>query len=114
MHEMSYCIRIVQMALDAAKEHELNRIRRLTVEVGEMTGVLPYYLKLYFPEAARGTILEETTLDIIEVSVSSECEDCKKVYHPDRENGYCCPVCGSHRAKLLAGREVSIRNMEGD
>ncbi|MCR5654292.1 MAG: hydrogenase maturation nickel metallochaperone HypA [Lachnospiraceae bacterium] len=114
MHEMSYCISIVNMAVAAAKENELKTVEKISVEVGEMTGVLPYYLNLYFPEAAKGTILEGCELEIIEVPVTLVCADCNKTYHPDKEHAYNCPDCGSHKGKLIAGRDVSLRNICGE
>lgn len=41
MHEMSYVVRFVSLALDRAKESGASEVRSLTVSVGEMTDIVP-------------------------------------------------------------------------
>ena len=47
MHEMSYVVRFVNLALQKAQENRAVRVRSLTVSVGEMTDIVPEYLHKY-------------------------------------------------------------------
>lgn len=114
MHEMSYILRIVRLAERTAAENSLEKIDAVEIAVGEMTGLVPEYLTRYYPEAARGTALEGSELVIDYVPVRARCENCGAEYAPSRENRYCCPVCGSPRAKVLAGREFELVRITGE
>ena len=112
MHELSYVVRFVNRALEIAEENHADRIKKLVVHVGEMTDVVPEYLHKYYPEAVQGTILEGSVLETEPVPVRMRCGACGREYHPDREHDYLCPECGGGTGKLLAGREITIKELE--
>lgn len=114
MHELSYVIRMVNIAEEEARRQKAKKITAMTVAIGEMTGVIPHFFEHYYPEATKGTMLEGSQLHIEEVPVQVRCENCGNTYHPDKANGYACPKCGSSRAKLLQGRDVIVKNIEID
>ncbi len=105
---MSYMIKFINMAEEAGNAAPTERITSLKVRVGEMTGVLPEFLEKYFPDAAHGTKCEGADFEVEFVPVEVKCSDCGKVYHPSKENGYCCPGCGSKEANYLRGRELEL------
>ncbi len=108
MHEMSYMIKFINMAEEASGAAPSERITSLKVQVGEMTGVLPEFLERYFPDAAAGTKCEGAEFQVEFVPVEVKCKDCGKIFHPSKENGYCCPACGSKEAEFLRGRELEL------
>ena len=112
MHEMSYMLRLADLAVRRADEQHAKRITKITVDIGETSGVIPYYLQKYLPEAAQGTILEGAEMVTREVPVTAECADCGASYRPSRENHYSCPACGSIRAKITGGRDVVLTSIE--
>lgn len=114
MHEMSYILRIVRLAEKTAEENQLTHVDSVEISVGEMTGLVPEYLSRYYPEAARGTALEDSSLVIHPVAVRARCENCGIEFAPTRGNHYCCPACGSARAKVLAGREFELMRITGE
>ena len=110
MHEMSYCIKLVNMALDAVDTSK-DTIESLSVNIGEMTGIVPEYLHKYFPEATKNTALEGAVLDIHMVPVIIKCNGCDTEYTPSRDNSYTCPACHYHSGDLLQGREFMLDNI---
>ena len=111
MHEMSYIVQIVNTtAMEAVGAHATKAVS-LTIEVGQMTGLETHYLKKYYKEAIKGTILDGSRLTVIPVRVFAECKKCGKHYHPGRSNDYLCPVCGSADSVITSGREFNIRNL---
>ena len=111
MHEMSYMIKFINMAEEAAAEHPEAKISSISVKVGEMTGVLPEYLEKYFPEAAAGTGCEGASLYVDYVPVRVRCKGCGSEYHPSKDNDYRCPGCKSIDAEYLCGRELSLESI---
>ncbi len=108
MHEMSYVLRFVNLALKRAGENGAVRVHSLTVNVGEITDIVPEYLYRYYPEAVKGTIMEESELRVRVVPVRIRCAGCGKDYHPDRSHSYACPDCGQCEGEILAGKGMSI------
>lgn len=111
MHEMSYVVRFVNQAIDSLKDQE-GKASKVIVSVGEMTDVLPEYLYKYYPQAVKGTVLEESELEVEMVPVRVLCAGCEKEYHPCRENKYLCPHCGDGNGKVIAGRDVVLEQIE--
>ena len=112
MHELSYIIDIVNTVQEEIENSEIKKIRKIIVDVGEMSGVVPYYLHKYYPEAVKDTKLKDTELETNMVEVKIECEGCGEQYHPDKENRYKCPKCGERRGKLLQGKGIQIKSLE--
>lgn len=111
MHEMSYIAKMVNMAEEVARENKVCSIRKIVVEIGKTSGVMPYYMYKYFPDAAKGTLLENAELECVEVPVKALCEECGKEYLPSRENRYLCPFCGGRKAHIIEGKGVVLRNV---
>lgn len=114
MHEMSYCLKMVNLAIETCKENDIKKVDKILVEVGQMTGVLPYYLQKYYPKAVKDTILEDSTLEVIEVLVQTKCDQCGNIYNPKKEEKYLCPKCGSGMGKVIKGRDVILKQVIGE
>ena len=111
MHEMSYILRLANMASETAKANNARSVESVSIQVGEMTGLIPEYLHRYYPKAVEGTILEGSKLEIEYLPVQVRCKNCGSTYHPDRTNEYLCPFCHSAGSELLHGREFLIKNI---
>lgn len=114
MHEMSTMVRLVNQAAKVMEEQHLSSIRQMSVEVGEMTDILPEYLYKYFPEAIRNTPLEGSELVVRTVPAKAQCLDCGTIFHPSRENDYKCPSCHGIRCRILEGRSVVLAQIAGE
>ncbi|MCR5649957.1 MAG: hydrogenase maturation nickel metallochaperone HypA [Lachnospiraceae bacterium] len=111
MHEISFIAGIMDTILAEAEKKGLTNITGAKISVGAMTGALPEYLEMYFREASKGTILENTVLDINIVPVAAECSYCKNIYEPDRANGYLCPACKSGSGRIVRGRDIVVDSL---
>ncbi|WP_026658493.1 hydrogenase maturation nickel metallochaperone HypA/HybF [Butyrivibrio sp. AC2005] len=112
MHELSYILDIVNTVMDEMDAQNIESVKKIVVDVGEMSGVVPYYLHKYYPEAIKNTKLSETVLEINEIQVEIQCEGCNRVYHPDKNNKYRCPYCSERKGKLLKGKGIMISSIE--
>lgn len=111
MHEMSYISKMVSLAIDIVNENNAKKVLKIEIEIGKTSGVLPYYMHKYYPEAVKGTILEGSELVCEETEVKAHCEECGSDYFPNRENNYLCPACGGRQARIIGGRGVTLKNV---
>lgn len=111
MHEMSYIIRLVNLAAENAEKQNAASVEKITVSVGKMTGIEPYYMQKYYKTAIKGTVLEGSVLELETVDVAAHCENCGSSYTPDAAHDYLCPACGSGNCKITAGRDVVLKQM---
>lgn len=114
MHELSYMMRMVDTALDACKQNDLEKVTEMDISVGEATGLIPHYLKDYYPQCVKDTILEGSKLTVHFIPVMAKCSDCGTEYNPSKENDYRCPSCNSFKATIVHGREFILDRLTGE
>jgi hydrogenase nickel incorporation protein HypA/HybF len=112
MHELSIAVRLVEAAEEAAAGAGATRVRRVSVAVGALSGVVPGALLFAYDVAASGTLLEGSELVIDEMPASVYCAACDLesvlVDVLDRH----CPRCGAWKVELRGGRELDIMSLE--
>ena len=65
MHELGVLREIVKTVSKAVEENKIKRVRYITLEVGDCSGFVPYYLTKLFPIAADSyPPLKKTYLNI--------------------------------------------------
>ncbi len=110
---MSIVKRFMNIALTQletqGKENET--VEAVTLEVGEMTDLVPHYLQKYYEIASKGTPLEASKLIIQMVPMKVKCLDCGSEYNPMETKDRLCPECGSGNCHLLQGRDVSVSSI---
>lgn len=107
MHELSITRNIVAIVSDHAQGR---RVRRITLEVGKLSGVMTGAIAFCFDVVAQGTLLEGATLDITEVEGRARCTACGAEL--EMPTLYAACACGSRRLDRLQGEELKIRAME--
>lgn len=114
MHEMSYVTRLINLAVSTALSQGISRVAEIHADIGQMLGVLPYYMQKYYKTAVNGTILEGSALIINETAVKARCGGCGLEYTPDAAHDYLCPACGSGECRITAGREFILTQIKGE
>ena len=112
MHELGIVFHIIRTVEDVAKENHVARIQRVTLQLGEVSGVVESYLQDCWKWAVKKEeLLEGCELEIRPVPAVSWCDHCKSEY-PTVPHGKVCPACGSGETWLLRGNEVEIKEIE--
>jgi len=107
MHELGITRNIVAIVSEAAAGRP---VRRVTLEVGRLSGVMTDAIAFCFDTVAQGTAIEGAKLDIVEIDGWARCETCgAEVATPTLFAA--CP-CGSRRLVRLRGEELNIKSME--
>ncbi|MGN0365887.1 MAG: hydrogenase maturation nickel metallochaperone HypA [Suilimivivens sp.] len=112
MHELGIIVHITKTLEDIAQENQLTQIGSVTLEVGEVSGIVPEFLTdcwEYYRKKFK--LMEEARLQIETLPATTFCEDCGKTY-PTVQYGKKCPYCQSDHTYLMAGNECSIKEIE--
>ncbi|MCF0137136.1 MAG: hydrogenase maturation nickel metallochaperone HypA [Oscillospiraceae bacterium] len=112
MHELgtvNYVIKEVEKLVD---EHNLSVVASITLQIGEVSGIIPEYIVDFWQWARKSTEhLQETELVVEKLEAITYCEDCGKTY-PTMEYAKICPYCKSEHTYLVQGNEYIIKEIE--
>lgn len=110
MHELSLALEIVRLLERHA--HELQRITRLTLDIGTLSCVDEQALRTALESAFTGTLAEGADIVIQTIEAQARCLDCGQTFHPpDRIEP--CPHCGAFKKTWLKGEDFKLRSVEG-
>ena len=111
MHELGVVFRIIDDLTELGKENELEKIHSVTLQLGEVSGVVPSLLTDAWKWAANRTeLMKDSELIIETLPAVTYCEDCKSEYETVAY-GKICPNCGSEHTYLLKGNEFMIKEI---
>ena len=111
MHELGVVFRIIDDLTELGKENELEKIHSVTIQLGEVSGVVPSLLTDAWKWAVdRTDLLKGSELVIETLPAVTFCEDCKEEYETVKY-GRICPKCGSDKTYLLKGNEFLIKEI---
>ena len=112
MHELGTIYYVIDTVEKLMVENQLTKVASITLEIGEVSGIIPDYLMDFWQYArARTEHFKETELKIEELKAVTYCQDCKKTY-PTMEFKKVCPYCHSENTFLLTGNEYNIKEIE--
>ena len=111
MHEMGLIDAIVRMVDRIVKEQDLEGVKKITLEVGEISGVVPRFLTECYEAVVDGTPYEKTELVIETVPGTFRCNDCEMDFPADVEHLY-CPDCFGRNLTPIAGKDLTLKEIE--
>lgn len=112
MHELGIVFHIIRTVEDVAKQNDVTCIRRVTLQLGEVSGVVESYLQDCWKwAAAKSEILPDAVLTVEIIPAVTLCEDCGQQY-PTVQYGRTCPHCQSPHTHLVQGNEMLIKEVE--
>ncbi len=113
MHELSIAYSLVQTAVHAAQESNIEQVQAVHLRLGALSGVIKDALLFSYDIAAKGTILEGSRLEIEEIPVIVHCTNCGDVTLPSIQR-FRCPICDRPSADIRQGKELEIISLEYD
>ncbi len=112
MHELSIMNDVLATALRVAKEHGGTKVTKVTLRVGVMSGIVPYFCDSMFATIAKGTIAEGCEMIVEEEPAVFKCLDCGELTtYPAPGPEYKCHVCQSGNLRLISGYKSQIVNI---
>ena len=111
MHELGVVFYVIKDVKQAALENGASRVGSVTLEIGEVSGILHDYLTDCWNWARKKEeMLQDTDLVIETIKAVTHCEDCGGDY-PTLRYAKICPYCGSENTYLLTGNEFMIKQI---
>ena len=112
MHELGIVFHVINTIEDVAEEQKLLKVASVTLEVGEVSTVIPEYLDDCWNWACKKSKLMEGSRLICDIIKGvTLCEDCGKTYETVKY-AKICPYCSSENTYLIQGNEVQIKEIE--
>ena len=112
MHELGVVFHCIKQIKEIAEANNVTKIGSVTIEIGEVSTVIPYYFEDCWNWAIKKEdLLVDSKLKIDVIPAVTHCEDCLKDY-PTVAHGKTCPHCGSPNTFLLQGNELFIKQIE--
>ena len=111
MHELSVCLSLLQQLQALAAERDAQRITRIELRLGPLSGVEADLLRNAWPLASAGTVAVDAELVIGEADVVVRCGTCG-AETPAQPNRLLCGSCGDFRTTLVSGDEMVLQRVE--
>lgn len=110
MHELGVLLQVVEQVEQVAADNGVERVARLTLQVGELSAMIPDYMHKLYPAAVDGTVLEGSELVIERLPANGRCHRCGHVFNLIEAKGSCME-CGSGSFEIISGREFMIKEI---
>lgn len=114
MHELGIVSHVIKSIKTIGQEQELTKVNSVTLEVGEVSGVVFDYLESCWKWSVAkddAGILTGSELKCETIPAVTVCEDCRRTY-PTVKHGKTCPYCGGGNTFLVTGNELNIKEIE--
>jgi hydrogenase nickel incorporation protein HypA/HybF len=111
MHEIGIMEQTLQIAIDNALKQNGNKINKITMRIGKLSGVVPEALEFAFDVVIKGTIAENSTLKIDTIPIICYCNNCQEKFAPE-EWFFECPNCHQFSQNILQGKEIELASVE--
>ena len=111
MHELGITQSIVDIAEKTAREQKATKVLSVTVEIGELSGVVAEAVEFCFEACIQQSLLEGSRLIIERIPGLARCDDCGVELKIDNMT-FKCKDCGSYALQRLQGEELKIKELE--
>ena len=112
MHELGVVFYVVRDVKAVAEENDVKKVTAVTLQIGEVSGIIhDYLIDCWNWARKKEPVMETAELRIQQIDAVTYCEDCKQEY-ATVEHAKICPHCGSEHTYLLTGNEFLIKEIE--
>lgn len=108
MHEMGITEEIIRLVLE---ECDGRSPESVVLEVGELSSYKPEPVKFYFEMMRKGTILEKSVLEVLDIKGKVHCNSCKAESDIDEPIMIFCPECESGDVDIIQGKDIKIQSI---
>lgn len=111
MHEVGIMEGALDMARRLMEKRGGNRLRRVYMTIGSLSGVVPEALQSAFLALKDSYAAQDADLDVAWVEAVCRCDACRADFS-FTEHGYICPGCGEPALAILRGQELELTRVE--
>ncbi len=111
MHELAVTQSMLDLALEYAGRAGAQRITRINLVVGELSGIVDDCVQFYFDFVSKGTLAEGARLVFEWQPARLRCRACGHEFAL-QDGNWACPVCQAQGGEIIAGREFYMESIE--
>jgi hydrogenase nickel incorporation protein HypA/HybF len=111
VHELSIIAGLFEILEEKARGQGAIRITAVTLRVGRLSGVVPDLLVSAFDVYKKGTLAEESRLEIESAPFDFKCRACGGGDVRD-DPVVACAACGSSDVELRGGMDIVVEKIE--
>ena len=113
MHEVGIISAMLKTIEQVMEEENLTKVEKIVLQVGELSGVLPHYMRECFPAAVYKTRFQDTQLELDIIPGIARCNRCGLEFNGLRYD-LTCPNCKNRDDfTRLSGHELIIKEIQG-
>ena len=114
MHEMGIILHMANMLDETAKEQNLTKIGSVTLEVGEVSGIMTdLFVDCWNYFKVKHPVLAESELRLVTIPAVTFCGSGGRTYETVKY-GKECPYCHSGETWLIDGNQCVIKEIEAE
>ena len=111
MHELGVVFYVVRDVKEIAEANQVENVETVTLEIGEVSGVVhDLLIDCWNWAAKKEPVMEHAKLLIETIPAVTHCEDCGQDYETVKY-AKVCPHCNSENTYLLQGNEFNIKEI---
>lgn len=111
MHELGIVFHVIKEVEEIAAENQASHVNAVTIELGEVSTVIDYYLQDCWKWAVtKHEIMTDCELIIEKINAVTHCESCGKDYETVKY-AKICPYCSSDNTYLIQGNEFNLKEI---
>jgi len=111
VHELAITQNILDIVLKEAGAAGVDKITRVNIIIGELSGVVSDSVEFYFDFLKKDNAAEHATISFKQVPAVLKCRDCSMEFSP-QETSWICPNCQSTKMEVTAGRDCFVESIE--
>ena len=111
MHELGLISAMVKSIERLVEDQGLHEVKKIVLEVGELSGVVPHYMEACYPAAVYKTFMEKTVLELETIPGIVKCRSCGREFRAV-SNDFHCPGCEGQDMEILSGNDVLIKEIQ--
>ena len=111
MHEMSVTMSLLDLVLEEATKAGASKIIGVNIVLGEMTGIIDYYVQANFELLSQDTPAEGAALSFRNIPRQARCRQCADVFQVS-DFEWSCPRCQSSEIEITGGSELYVESIE--
>ena len=110
MHELSIAESMMSVILENVKNKDFNKIHKVVIVVGKLSGVAADSLKFCFEAIKEATPVHDAELVVEEPPAVAFCAPCDKTLEAGPYDFF-CPLC-DHVLEIRGGKELYVKEVE--
>ena len=111
MHELALTEKLLDLVLTEAENHQAQRVTKIKICIGELSGIIEDCVAYYFQLVAGDTMAAGAQLEFIKFKATLFCPVCQREFQKNAQD-FNCPDCGGLGRLTEVGRECFVESIE--